>query len=299
MCRASAEKFACCRHEQQLQRICSGVIAGLPPEQLCYDFNGLVFGERRQDAAWEPRFHACLLARELHAARILVADYNPSKRRDAGRFWKQFSLSGKLPPVRVTTEAQAGAVSVFMTVSPEESQRFDFALAWHVPEALGEKWGFGNVYGRSFKSAQDSANHALKHLGYMVSAVEKWQKRLTEPKLPADFGNVIIHSTRALTTHTRQTPKGGFVLAQAITIRLRREAVGFPFLDSDSGSPHFHTLAIGTRIETQAAVRDKRLPDSVEVYCEIAEWYYRSTRTSSSWVIVHAWRNGSRPCMPS
>lgn len=252
-----------------------GVIAGLPPEQLAaYDFNGLVFGERRQDAAWEPRFHACLLARELHAARILVADYNPSKRRDAGRFWKQFSLSGKLPPVRVTTEAQAGAVAVSMTIPPEESQRFDFVLAWHVPEALGEKWGFGNVYGRSFKSAQESAHHALKHLGYMVSAVEKWQKRLTEPKLPADFGNVIIHSARALTTHTRQTPKGGFVLAEGSN-EPGSAARPWDFLSAVAVlvfAPHFHTLAISTRIaDTHTAVRDKRLPDSAETYCEIAE----------------------------
>lgn len=257
------------------KNIFRGVIAGLPPEQLsAYEFNGLVFGERRQDADWEPRFHACLLARELHNAKIRVAEYNPSKRRDAGRFWKQFSSSGKLPPVQITSEAQAGAVSVFMTIPPEESQRYDFALAWHVPEALGEKWGFGNVYGRSFKSAQDSANHALKHLGYMVAAVEKWQKRLTEPKLPADFGNVIIHSTRALTTHTRQTPKGGFVLAQGNNDP--GSAVRpWDFLASTAVlafAPHFHTLAIGTRIaETQAAVRDKRLSDSVEVYCEIAE----------------------------
>lgn len=257
------------------KNIFRGVIAGLPPEQISeYGFNGIVFGERRQNLEWEPQFHACLLARDLHNAKIRVSEYNPSKRRDVTRFWKQFSASGKLPPAQITTVAPAGAVVVAISVPPGGSQRYDFALAWHVPEALGDKWGFGNAYARSFKNAQESANHALKHLAYMVSAVEKWQQRLSEPKLPADFGNVVIHCSRALTTHTRQTPKGGFVLAGG-----NNEPGSLPlpwdFLSAMAilvFAPHFHTLAIGTRLaETLAAVREKRFSDSAEVLCETAE----------------------------
>ncbi len=251
-----------------------GSIAGLSSEAIAaQDFNGLIFGERRGIPGTTLHPHACLATKRQGNAAIQVSGYSPAIQEEQARFWEVFLETGELPRARVSFKASVGAVSVCMTLPPGASHRYDFAFAWHVPGGDGVAGDFSAGYSRSFKSAQDTAQYALRYVGYMVAAIEKWHHRLMAPKLPADFGRILIDCSRAFTTHTRHTRSGGFMFVGEISgVR-----AGIPW-DFFAGMavlafvPYFYTNAVTYGLHrVWGPVKNGDIEDTPAMLCETAQ----------------------------
>lgn len=254
-----------------------GTTESLPPEMVGqYEFNGLVFGDRRKSDEGEPGFNACLAVKERQGARISISEYNPALQKEFKKFWRSFTDSGKVPVPGIPSAMHAGVIAVSGQVPAGTAQQFVYAFAWHMPEGPGEKKGRGGGYSHRFKSAQDTANHALKHLIYLTGAVEKWQRKLLTPPLPANYGAAVIHGSRAFTTHTRYTPNDGLMLCHG-DVESEKPSCSWDFLTGRAFlifAPHFHTQAVTTCLaQTLAMLDEKTYPGTPEALCATASLF--------------------------
>lgn len=252
-----------------------GVMANLTPEMVRqYEFNGLVFGERRKSDDGDPQFNACLAAKEQHAADIVISEYNPASQVNTQRFWRGFVTSGKVPVPGLPSMMRAGVISVSRDVPAGSTQRFNYAFSWHMPEYLAEEKGYSSGgYSFRFKSSQDTAHHVLKHLTYLSNAVEKWQRKMLVPQMPANYGAAVLHASRIFSIHTRHTPKGGFILRDDNAVQ-ERSLCSWDFLAGRGllvFAPHFHTQAVTVCLANTAAMLDRgHCQDTPEALCAVA-----------------------------
>ena len=239
-----------------------------------YEANGLVFGERRKLPGRKLFPHACLAAKKRPGAEIRVSVFDPENPEERTRFWDAFCRRGEVPGLPEASAAQIGAVCISAVLEPGASHRFEFAFAWHVPEEWETSGQFGNAGLRSFKSAQDTVYYALRHIDYMVAAVEKWQRRLLSPRLPADFGRAMVEAAGAFTSHTRHTPSGAVVFVRDTEPPGNTEALPWDFFSAMAlltFAPHFHTLSVTHALN--AALAGRKAPDFLETpdtVCEAA-----------------------------
>ena len=264
--------------ESQLStNVFRGSLAEMSPELLQeYGFNALLFGERRKDSDSEPYLHCCLAANEHQKAKIRAFAHNPSDPYESQRFWHSFESTGKLPPVMVTSEGLVGSLASSIILNAGQAHRFEFAIAWYMPDVYARKQDLGSGYTHTFKSASDAAKHALKHLGYFFSAVENWQKPLMNTDLPSEFGKALGDCCRIFTTHTRYAPDGGFMFvsdAHTPPVCPARWSF-FSAFATLLFTPHFHTIAVTKCLNLlQDEVGKARFADSPERLCEVAELF--------------------------
>ncbi|HOC67801.1 MAG TPA: GH116 family glycosyl-hydrolase [Candidatus Hydrogenedentes bacterium] len=242
---------------------------------LCgYEANALVFGERRNTPVRTRLPHACLAARKRPGAEYRVAAFNPENPEESAQFWNTFRKEGEVSGFPEEFSTQLGAVCVTTTVPPGASHRFDFAFAWHVPDEADKTGRFGSAYVRSFKSAQETVYYALRHIDYMVVAVEKWQRRLLSPKLPADFGRAVVDAGAVFTTHTRHTPSGAVVFVRDTEPPGNMKVLPWDFFSAMAllvFAPHFHTLSVTHALNTALVLRkDKDFSETPDTMCEAA-----------------------------
>ena len=248
-----------------------GSIAEAPPDLLkSYIRNALLFGDRRNTSS-DARPHLCLGAREQLGAEISLGVWDPASETSADHFWNAFYEKGQAPAIQPNVATRVGAVCCAAKIAPGKSHRFDFLFAWHVPAHICEQMGFSNGYMQHFPNAPESVRYGLRHFSYLYSAVNNWQKQVTDSGLPARFTDALVRSTRAFVTHTRHTAQNGFVLHakpnNGAPDTLWDFVRAVPLL---AFAPRFHAAAVTTaltRLQEQRQTMEKADPNSFLQQC--------------------------------
>lgn len=175
-------------------------------------FNALLFGPR-DDASGDSEGQYCLAVGEDDDLTLSAGAWDHWESAAQERFWAGFLDRGSLKGAcGAFGETSSGAVCASLTLGAGEEREVHFVLTWHCPRYTVQGVDLGNGYANRFKSALQTADHALKHFAYYQEAVSAWHSRLLTSTLPERFSAKLLDSLRAFSTNTLYTRAGVFAM---------------------------------------------------------------------------------------
>lgn len=225
-----------------------GTITELPPEMVkSYEFNGLVFGERRKDDSHVSPFNACLMLKKHPSTKISLGAYDPEDIEKSERFWRYFTKSGTVPAPRIPQPMKGAALVATTDLPAGSAHQFNKVFVWYLPENQLDKIKSGRDEASNVSSSsQGVAQYALQHIDYYATAVDKWQQKLLTSNLPPEFVSALLHASRSFTTQSSYNGDGHLMLWAGVANCAKR-ACSWNFLTGMAFlifSPHYHTKAI-------------------------------------------------------
>lgn len=127
-------------------------------------------------------------------------------------FWDQFSKSGELG-IHPEPHDSVGVLCLQATITPGESVRFPFLLAWHFPNRTPEWCGWsappgeektiiGNYYAIRFKDAWEAVTYAARNIESLEARTTMFAEAFRDSTVPAEVKDAASANLSTLATTT-------------------------------------------------------------------------------------------------